>query len=132
MTETTRRIAELAKEHAAAWSKNKPEKIGMLFTERGSITVNGGEPHVGRDAIVESAKQLLAAFPGLEVHCEATRHAGRRAVFVWTLLGRHAESGNDVVLPGWHEWEINDDMGVTRCRGFYDAEDLQRQIDRGQ
>lgn len=127
-TEKAQQVAQMAMEHAAAWSAGDPGKIAELFAEDGAISVNGGEPHVGRAAISDNARSLLATFPGLVVHCHQTRHAGDRAVFIWTLEGQHADTGNLVSLPGWHEWELDDDMHVKRCRGFFDASDLERQI----
>ena len=130
-TEAARKVQDMAAEHAAAWTEGSVDKISELFSEDGTITVNEGETHSGRAAIAENAQGLLATFPGLTVHCHETRHAGNRAVFIWTLEGRHAETGQQVVLPGWHEWELNDDMQVVRCKGFFDAEDLERQIAGG-
>jgi uncharacterized protein (TIGR02246 family) len=127
-TEKAQRVEQMAMEHAAAWSEGAPDKIAGLFAENGTITVNGGEPHFGRAEISKNAKELLATFPGLVVHCRETRHAGYRDVFVWTLEGIHAETGNFVSLPGWHEWELDDDMHVKRCQGFFDAGDFERQI----
>jgi uncharacterized protein (TIGR02246 family) len=122
------RVAAMARDHAAAWCANDPDWIGKLFAEDGTISVNGGEAHVGRAAIIENARALLASFPGVKVHCHETRHAGTRAIFIWTLEGRHAETGNHVTLPGWHEWDLNPDMEVQHCRGFFDASDLERQV----
>jgi len=127
-TEKAQQVARMAMEHAEAWCAGDPGKIAELFAEDGAISVNGGEPHVGRAAISENAKELLATFPGLVVHCHQTRQAADRAVFIWTLEGQHADTGNLVSLPGWHEWELDDDMHVKRCRGFFDASDLARQI----
>ena len=127
-TERARRVESMAKEHAAAWSEGAADKIAELFAENGTISVNGGEPHVGRAKISENAKELLATFPGLVVHCRETRHAGDRAVFIWTLEGNHAETGIFVSLPGWHEWELDNNMKVGRCKGFFDAAELERQI----
>lgn len=122
------RVLQMAQEHCAAWSEGRPEKIVELFSEDGSITVNGGAPHTGWDEIAANARGLLATFPGLVVHCRGTRHARDRAVFLWTLEGRHAETGNPVSLDGWHEWELDEDFKVKRCRGYFDTEDLERQI----
>jgi len=127
-THRASRVEKMAMDHAAAWSEGAADKIAELFSENGTITVNGGEPHTGRAEISENAKELLATFPGLVVHCHETRHAADRAVFIWTLEGNHAETGNFVSLPGWHEWELDDDMQVIRCRGFFDPADFARQI----
>lgn len=131
MSEKARRIAQMAAEHASAWCANSPDKVGELFAEDGTIIVNDSEAHIGRAAIIENAKGLLQTFPGMVVLCHQTRHAGDRAVFIWTLEGRHAEKGNFVSLPGWHEWELDANMRVKHCKGYFDAEDLERQIAGG-
>jgi len=81
-TEKAQQVAHMAMEHAAAWSAGDPGKIAELFAEDGAISVNGGDPHVGRAAISENAKELLATFPGLVVHCHQTRQAADRAVYL--------------------------------------------------
>ena len=128
MKDQADRVAQMAQDHAKAWCDGAPDGIAALLAEDGTISVNGGEVHAGRAAIIANAKELLANFPGLTVRCHETRHACNRAVFIWTLEGRHAETGNRVSLPGWHEWDMNADMQVQHCRGFYDAVDLARQI----
>jgi len=131
MTEKATQIERMAIQHTDAWTAGAPEKIAELFAINGTITVNDGVTHTGHAEIIENAKELLATFPGLVVHCIETRHAGDRAVFIWTLEGRHAETGNSVTLPGWHEWELNDDMKVSRCRGFFDAASFEHQVAGG-
>ena len=128
MTEAAKQVARMAADHATAWNAHDGPATALLFAEDGEISVNGGPAHSGRADIAENAVALMATFPDLTVTCHLTRHAGNRAVFLWTLEGRHAETGNFVSLPGWHEWELDADMLVRRCRGFYDAESLERQI----
>ena len=84
MTEKAQLVAQLAKDHVAAWTQNLPDRICDLFADNGAISVNGGEPHVVRAAIIDNAKELLASFPGLAVHCHQTRQAGDRADHVCT------------------------------------------------
>ena len=128
MTEKARLIRQMALDHCAAWSRGDFEATTEIFASDGEISVNGAPPHRGHAELAATAKALMETFPGVLVHCMDTRQAQDRAVFVWTLEGRHAETGNTVVLPGWHEWDLNDDLKIARCRGFYDADDLARQI----
>ena len=127
MTHLSEQIARMAETHAAAWCAHDPAATAQLFSEDGEITVNGTTTHRGRAELAASAAALMATFPDLKVICNGTRHADQRAVFLWTLTGHHAETGRFVTLPGWHEWELDADMKVCRCRGFYDAGDLARQ-----
>lgn len=128
MTSKSEQVANMAARHAASWSAHDAEAQADLFAQDGSITVNIETIHSGRAAIVKSARDLIATFPDLKVIVDETRHAGDHAVFLWTLEGHHAETGNFVSLPGWHEWDLNADMQVQNCRGFFDPDDLTRQI----
>ena len=128
MTGMADKVAALAKAHSAAWTAGDLEETLALFASDAESSVNGADPHRGHDAIRQGAAALMADFSGLTVTCNETRSAGSRAVFLWTLTGTHKESGRDATLPGWHEWELNGDDTVQRCRGFYDAADLRKQI----
>ena len=128
MTEHASQIEKMAAEHCAAWTAGDAARTADLFAEDGTLSVNGGPPHTGRAELIESARALMESFPGVRVSVTETRCAGDRAVFLWVLEGVHAETGNTVTLPGWHEWELDGDLKVARCRGFYDAEDLARQV----
>jgi len=128
VTRDAETIRQMAEDHCRAWSAGDANATADLFAQDATLSVNGAAPHRGRGEIADAARALMKDFPGVQVRVDETRHSGRRAVMIWTLTGRHAETGNTVVLPGWHEWDLDDDMKVRRCLGYYDAEDLQRQI----
>ena len=128
MTELAERVQAMAEAHAAAWCAGDTAAIAALWAEDGSISVNGGEAHVGHAAIAENAQGLLETFPGLTVRVAGTRAAGRRAIFFWVLEGQHAETGNRISIQGWHEWTLGPDGRVARCLGVYDAEEMARQV----
>ena len=60
-------MAEFAARYATAWSSQDPEAFGAFYAENGSLTVNGGEPSVGRDAVVDTARAFMSAFPDMVV-----------------------------------------------------------------
>jgi uncharacterized protein (TIGR02246 family) len=122
-------FAGLARRYAEAWTSGDPDAVAAFYAEDGRIAINGGVPHVGRPAIAAMAEAFHDEFPGLVVHCDLARSAGTRAIFVWTLEGRHTHSANRVKAGGWEEWEVGPDGRVTASRGWFDAEDYQRQID---
>lgn len=70
-----------------------------------------------------------AAFPDLKLTCDGIRSTGSHAVYLWTLEGHHAESKNFCKVSGWEEWDLDENMSVTRSLGWFDATDYQRQID---
>ncbi|CUH48629.1 nuclear transport factor 2 family protein [Ruegeria atlantica] len=122
-------LNNLARDYAIAWSSGDPNAVASFFAPDGQITINRGEPIVGRAAVADMARGFYADFPDLEVRCDMLRWAGSHAIFVWTLEGHHSETGNHVVTRGWEEWELTADNKVQTSLGWFDADDYQRQID---
>ncbi|WP_377187401.1 SgcJ/EcaC family oxidoreductase [Ruegeria meonggei] len=122
------RLNNLARDYAIAWSSGDAELVASFYAPDGQITINRGEPTVGRAAVAEMARGYYADFPDLEVRCDMLRWAGPHAIFVWTREGHHAKTGNHVVTRGWEEWEMTEDHKVQSSLGWFDAEDYQRQI----
>ena len=59
----TTELTEFATRYATAWSSQDPVAFGTFYAENGSLTVNDGEPSVGRDAVVETARAFMTGFP---------------------------------------------------------------------
>ena len=63
----------------------------LLRIRMARITINGGQPLVGRSAIADMAKDFYSAFPDLVVPMDDVGKAGDNAISVWTLEGTHAK-----------------------------------------
>lgn len=121
-------LNNLARDYAIAWSSGDADAVASFFAQDGRITTNRSEPVEGRAAIAEMARDIYADFPDLEVRCDMMRWAGSHALFVWTREGHHAQTGNHVIARGWDEWELAPDHLVQSSIGWFDTEDLQRQL----
>lgn len=128
MTNSQFSFAGLARQYTEAWTSRKPDAVAGFYADDGQIVINDGEPHVGNEAIAAMAAGFYAEFPDLVVHCDLPRLAGNKGIFVWTLEGHHAETGNFVRVGGWEEWELDANMKVIRSRGWFDASEYDRQV----
>ena len=117
--------------YTAAWNSGDPARVADHYAPGRGITINRGEEQFGRDAMLAMAGGFMAAFPDLKITRDFFRLAGDRAVFGWTLEGRHAETNNPVKASGWEEWELDDDCLITNSLGWFDAEDYDRQVAGG-
>jgi uncharacterized protein (TIGR02246 family) len=124
-------IRNMAERYAEAWSSHSPEAIASFYEEDGEISINNGEFTVGRAAIAEMAKGFYSEFPDLVVHMDDIRTAGHNAIFVWTLEGKHSETGNSVKVRGWEEWTLSDNILVSSSLGRFDAMEYDRQVAEG-
>ncbi|MEM7120598.1 MAG: nuclear transport factor 2 family protein [Pseudomonadota bacterium] len=119
----------MATAYAAAWSSHKPESVAAFYEEDGRITINKGDPVIGRAAFAETAAGFYQDFPDLIVRMDEVRLSGNHALFAWTLEGHHSQTANHVKVSGWEEWTLSDAPRVIESFGWFDAEDYQRQID---
>ncbi len=122
-------LNNLARDYAIAWSSGDHEAVASFFTPDGQMVMNRSETLQGRAAIAEMARGFQSDFPDLELRCDMMRWAGSHAIFVWTFEGHHAKTGNHVLTRGWEEWDLNENHKVLSSQGWFDVEDMQRQID---
>lgn len=131
MAPDPRAVRTMAETYAQAWSSGSAEAVASFYEEDGRIAINGGEPIVGREAIAEMARGFYSEFPDLVVHLDDIRTASRLAIFVWTLEGRHSETGKQVKVGGWEEWTLSDNLLVAESLGRFDAAEYDRQVAEG-
>jgi len=122
-------LKEKADDYARAWCSGDPAAVAPHYAPDGRISINNGDDLIGTEAIRDMAAGFYAEFPDLKVHCDLVRSGGSHALFVWTLEGHHAETKNHVKAAGWEEWDLDDALLVVASRGWFDADDYQRQID---
>lgn len=125
------RLAALGANYAAAWSSLSPAAVAAFHAPDGSISVNHGAVRAGRQAIVDRATASYDELPELELRCDAIRNAGDHAVFLWTLEGAHAETGQCIRIEGWEEWRLNEAGQIAAVRGWFDAAEYERQVGEG-
>jgi len=66
-------LTAFATRYAVAWSSQDPIAFASFYAENGSFRINDGEPAIGRDAITQTARSLMAAFPDMVVRLVEVR-----------------------------------------------------------
>ncbi len=125
---------ELGKRCTEAWYSHDPDAVASFYAPDGKITINDGEPSVGRAQVAQMASGFYSGFPDLVVRMDSIRTSGTYCVYQWTLEGTNSGpdgTGNRVVLSGWEYWRLNDDGLVAESKGHFDAEDFERQVAGG-
>lgn len=129
-----RQMNDFAERYAAAWCSQEPATVAAFFAKDGALTVNGGTPAVGRDAIIEVAQGFMTAFPDMEVLFDRLESLGGRIRFHWTLVGTNtgpAGTGMKVRISGHESWLIGDDGLIADSLGHFDAAEYERQLRDG-
>ena len=131
---TQPQLADLAQRYAAAWSRGNPATMASFYAEHGSLTVNGGAPSVGRDAITATARGFMTAFPDMVVTMDDVSQEGNIAIFRWTWTGTNTGpggTGQSVRIRGYEQWTIGADGLITDSQGHFDDAEYQRQLRSG-
>ncbi|WP_349513758.1 SMP-30/gluconolactonase/LRE family protein [Erythrobacter sp. NFXS35] len=124
-------LTDFARNYAAAWSSQNPERVAAFYSEGGRLVVNGGEPAIGRAAIADVARGFMEAFPDMVVALDCIGADGGRQVFHWTLTGTNTGpggSGARVAISGAEAWLIGPDGLIADSAGAFDAADYARQL----
>ncbi len=127
-------LRNFAERYAAAWCSQNASSVASFFAPNGSLTINGGAPSVGRDAIAAAAQSFMTDFPDLQVSVDEVSVAGERSIFRWTLDGHNTGPGGTgahVRISGHEEWRIGGDGLVVESLGHFDASEYERQISGG-
>ena len=120
--------------YAAAWSSQNPVKLASFYNEKGSLTVNGGAPSVGRAAITETARGFMTAFPDMRVTMDHVSQDGNHTLFRWTWTGTNTGpggTGKSVRIHGYEEWTLGADGLIAESNGHFDESEYQRQLKSG-
>jgi hypothetical protein len=127
------RLIDFATGYTVAWCSHVASNIAAFYSQRGSLTINGGTPAVGRQAIAEVAQSFITAYPDLYLSFDRLEHKGDRVLYHWTLVGTntgHGGTGNPVRISGYEDWNIGADGLIADSKGHYDAADWDRQVNR--
>lgn len=127
-------LTELATLYATAWSSQDPVAFAAFYAENGPLTVNDGEPSVGRDAVEGTARAFTTGFPDMTVRMVEVSQEGSNFVFHWHWIGTNTGpggTGNAVDLRGFEKWTLGDDGLILESRGHYGETEYQRQLNAG-
>ncbi len=127
-------LRDFATDYTAAWNSQNPASVAEHFAEDGSLTVNAGEPAVGRAAITATAQGFMTAFPDMVVTMDDVGFEGIGAVYRWTLTGTNTGPGGTgapVHISGYEEWTLGQDGLIARSLGHFDEAEYERQLNAG-
>ena len=126
-------VRDFAQRYTAAWCSRDAARVATFYSPHGSLTINGGPPAQGRDAIAQAAQEFMAAFPDLQVLMDNIIAKDDRTEYHWTLLGTNTGpggTGRRLRISGFEEWQFDAEGLIARSLGHFDAADYQRQLER--
>ncbi len=127
-------LEKFATQYTAAWCSQNASSVASFFDINGSLTINDGEPSVGRNAITAVAQGFMTAFPDLVIRMDGLNFEGEYVIYRWTLTGTNSGlggTGNAVRISGFEKWTMSPDGLIAESSGSYDAAEYERQLREG-
>lgn len=124
-------LVDFTERYAAAWSSGDPEQVASLYSPNGSLTVNDGEPAVGREAIAEVARGYMEGFPDMKVEMRAMQETLEGAEFHWRWTGTNTGpggTGRAVSINGKEDWTFDDNGLILTSQGQYNEAEYKQQL----
>ena len=119
---------KLARDHCDAWTRKDADQVANRYSENTTMIMNGGEPMTSRSQIREMANGFMTEFPDLVLRLDTVLVADHHMVYAWTFVGQHKETGNKIRFSGWEEWDLDENLNVSKSLGWYDSLDYERQV----
>ena len=127
-------VRALAERYTAAWCSRDPTRVAAFYAADGALTVNGGTPNLGREALTDFAEGFMAAFPDMVLHFDRIESDGERINYHWTFVGTNTGpggTGQRVRFSGFESWLLGDDSLITDSIGTFDEAEYARQLEHG-
>jgi len=124
-------LPEFAAQYTEAWCSQDPARVAAFFAEDGALTINDGEPAVGRAAITADAEGFMSSFPDMVVEMDSLGFDGDRVTYHWTLTGTNSGpggTGHPVRIRGFEAWRFGPDGLIQDSRGRFDTDEYGRQV----
>lgn len=121
-------VRKFALAYTEAWNSADPKRVADCFDDTGRLTINDGEPCVGREALRALAAGFMADLPDMVLEMDELRTVGDGYEYHWTLRGTARDGGARVDISGYEEWMLSPQGLILESRGHMDSEDYERQL----
>jgi SnoaL-like polyketide cyclase len=123
MTLDRDQLRDFAQSYTDAWCSQNPHNVAEHYAPEGSLTINGGNPAVGRAALTEVAGSFMTAFPDMQVLMDDLVVREDAVEYRWTLVGTNTGpggTGKEARISGFEEWTLGEDGLIAESQGHYD------------
>lgn len=127
-------LREFASRYTAAWNSHDATRVAAFYAENGSLTINNGEPSVGRRGVAEAAQGFITAFPDIVVVMDDVTVDGDQVTYHWTFTGTNTGpggTGKAVRISGYEQWTISPDGLIAASLGNFDEAEYEFQLQHG-
>jgi hypothetical protein len=122
------------KKYAEAWSSHVPGNVLVLHSETSKLSVNDGEPAVGKEAISKVVEGFIEGFPDLYIQMNDVVEEERGIVFYFNVIATNSGpggTGNKINIEVHEVWQFDEEGKFLEIEAYDDREEFERQLKHG-
>ena len=126
-------LKDYAVQYANAWSSNDPDRVLALHAESSRLSVNDGDPAIGKPAIRKVVKAFMEAFPDLYIRVNEVVVEERGIVFYCNAIATNSGpggTGNKIDIEINEIWTFDETGKLIEVKAYDDPEDFERQLNQ--
>ena len=126
-------LKEFAKKYGEAWSSNDPNQVLALHSESSRLSVNDGDPAIGKSEIRQVVEAFMEGFPDLYIQVNDVVIEERGIVFYCNAIATNSGpggTGNKINIEIHEIWTFDENGKFTEVRAYDDPEDFERQLNQ--
>ena len=126
-------LKEFAKKYGKAWSSNDPNRVLALHSESSRLSVNNGDPAIGKSEIRKIVEAFMRDFPDLHIQVNDVVVEERGIVFYCNAIATNSGpggTGNKINIEIYEIWTFDENGKFTEVRAYDDPEDFERQLNQ--
>ena len=127
-------LKAFAKRYAEAWSSNDPGNVLALHSESSRLSVNDGEPAIGKSEIQKVVEAFMEGFPDLYIQVNDVVIEKRGIVFYCNAIATNSApggTGNKIDIEIHEIWTFDENGKFTELSAYDDPEEFERQLNQG-
>lgn len=130
----TAELKAFAKEYAAAWSSINPANVLALHSENSRLSVNDGEPAIGKNAIRKIIDDFMRGYPDLHIQVNDVVEEPTGTVFYCNVIATNSGpggTGEKINMAVQEFWRFDDNGKFIEIEAYDDPEKFNRRLKHG-
>ena len=127
----TTELKGFAKKYASAWSSGDPGNVLVLHSETSRLSVNDGEPAIGKDAIRKIIDDFMKAYPDLHIQVNDVLEEEAGIVFYCNVVATNSGpggTGEKINMEVQEFWTFDSNSKFVEIEAYDDPEKFEGRL----
>lgn len=127
-------LKAFAEEYAAAWSSKNSANVLALHSENSRLSVNDGEPAIGKDAIRKVIVDFMQGYPDLHIQVNDVVEERTGTVFYCNVFATNSGpggTGEKINMEVQEFWRFDDNGKFIQIKAYDNPEKFNRRLKHG-